>query len=98
MFEPPAGLVGKRSISVVDIEDVVGRGIVGDIDVRPAVLIQVGDGYAESITGNSQYARFGGRICERALAAIPVELVVTAAGLATSPRVAYVLTTRKIPG
>ena len=64
MLQPPSGLIGKCSVPVVDVDDIVGRDIVGDIDVRPAISVQVGDGDAESIAGIAQYAGFPRHIGE----------------------------------
>src|SRR5207247_1925248 len=49
MLEPGAGPVGERPISVVDVEDVVGGDVVGNVDVGPAVAVHVGDHVADAV-------------------------------------------------
>src|SRR5258706_13060349 len=78
VLEPARGLVGERTIAVVDVEDIVGRYVVRDVDVGSPIPVEVGDGHAESITELSQDAGLLGYVRERSVAVVPVELIVTA--------------------
>jgi hypothetical protein len=43
VLEPTGGFVRERPITVVDVKDVVGHAVVGDVDVGPPISIHVGD-------------------------------------------------------
>ena len=49
MLEPRAGPIGKRSIPVVDVEDIIGGDVVGHVEVGPPIPVQVGNRHPESI-------------------------------------------------
>ena len=80
VLEPLGSLVGERSVSIVDIHDIVGHDIVGDVDVGSAVSVQIGNGNAEPIAGLPQDARLSADIGERTIAVVAVELVVAVGG------------------
>ena len=86
VLEPSRGLVGERAIAVVDVEDIVGRDVVRDVDVGSPIPVEVGDGHAESITDLSQDAGLLGYVRERSVAVVPIELIVTAGARAPQTR------------
>src|SRR5207249_9431196 len=43
VLEPRTSPVGERSISVVDVEDIIGGDVVGDVEIGPPVPGQVGN-------------------------------------------------------
>src|SRR2546423_9567827 len=90
MLQPLRGLVGERSIAVVDVHDVVGGTVIRDIDVRPAVSVDIRYHDAESVAGIPQYAGFSGHVCEFARfpsdALVPIELVKAAGCRASQTR------------
>src|SRR5207249_9359378 len=43
VLEPRTSPVGERSISVVDVEDIIGGDVVGDVEIGPPVPVQVGN-------------------------------------------------------
>ena len=99
VLEPCGRVVGEGSIPIVDIQDIVGRVVVGDIDVGPPIPIQVGNRDAESKPDLPQDARFRGHVRERAVAVIAVESIVADGTLAAyAERVPFCLAARKIPG
>ena len=76
MLEPRTGLIGKRPIPVVDVEDIIGCDVVGDIDVGPAVTVHVCDDDPESIPDLLQDPRLPGYISKGPIAVVAIELVV----------------------
>src|SRR5205809_2391392 len=64
VLEPSRGLVGERAIAVVDVEDIVGRDVVRDVDVGSPIPVEVGDGQDRKSTrlnsshGYTSYAVF----------------------------------------
>ena len=84
--EPLRGPVGERAIPVVDIEDIVRGDVVRDIDVGPAIPIDVRYDDAEPIADVPQDPRFLRDIRERPVAIIAIELVVAARGLSARAR------------
>src|SRR5207237_3435168 len=75
-LEPGAGLVGERAVAVVDVQDVVGCGVVGDVDVGPTVSVHVRDHHPESVSDLLQDPRLPGYIREGPIAVVAIELVV----------------------
>ena len=49
MPEGPADDVCEGAVAVIEPEIVIGKEIVGDIDIRPAVVVEVADGDAEAV-------------------------------------------------
>ena len=86
MLQPLGGLVRERAVPVVDIQDVIGRPVVGDVDVGPAISIQVSNGHAESVPGLIQDTSLLRHVGEGSMAGIPVQHVVTARGFPTHAR------------
>src|SRR2546426_7361259 len=98
VLEPGGGLIGERSIPVVDIQDIVGRDVVGDIDVGPPVAVDVADHNAEPISELAENPCFAGNVGKRAVAVVAVQLVVTARVLAADAGGAFRLATPKVVG
>ena len=97
VLEPRAGPIGKRSIAVVDVEDVIGCDVVGDVEVGPPVPVQVGHRHAESIPELPQYPRFLRYIGECPVAVVAIELVVAGRAVtAYAQRVRVCCTTCKV--
>src|SRR2546425_12349976 len=76
MLEPRAGPIGKRAVAVVDVENVIGRDVVGDIEVGPPIPVQVGNRHPESIPDLPQYSRFPRYISEGPIAVIAIQRIV----------------------
>src|SRR5206468_11066917 len=70
------GLVGKRSVPVVDVEDIIGCDVVGDVDIGPAVAVHVRHHHPESVSDLLQDPRLPGYIREGPIAVVAIELVV----------------------
>ena len=98
VLEPAGGLIGERSVSVVDVQDIVGRDVVRDIDVGPPVAVDVADHNAEPISELAENPRFAGNVGKRAVAVVAIQLVVTAGVPAADAGRACFLTTRKVVG
>src|SRR5688500_19376478 len=86
---PPVGLVGKRPVAVVDVQDVVRRPVVRDVDVGPSIPVDIGHDDAEPVAGVAPYPRSPGCVPERTRlavgAVVPIQLVVTAWRLPPHP-------------
>src|SRR5439155_281807 len=89
VLEPRAGPIGKRSIAVVDVEDVIGCDVVRDVEVGPPVPVQVGHRHAESIPELPQYPRFLRYIGECPVAVVAIELVVAGRAVTAYAPVAH---------
>ena len=96
MLQRTSGCVDERSVTLIDVQDIVRRAVVRDIDVRPAISVHVGDDDAQAKAGIPQYAGFPGDIRERSVTAVPVEQVVTARRLTAHTRWVAPDATRKI--
>src|SRR5262249_28948113 len=65
--------IGKGSIVIVAIED-GGSAVAGDVDIGPAVFVEVQCGYAERVvTIGASDVRLGGDILEGSVATIVIE-------------------------
>ena len=77
----PAGFDGdvlERAVVLVLIER-AGGGIVGHVDIGPAVVVEVGDEHAQAVgAGGLQNAGFLGDIGERAVAVVVEENIFAA--------------------
>ena len=72
------GDLGERAVVVVLVEG-GGGGVVGDVDVGPAVVVEVGDQHAEAVSaGRLQNARFRRNIGEGAVAVVVEQDVLAA--------------------
>ena len=76
VLEPGTGLVGERSVPVIDVEDIVGCDVVGDVDIGPAVVVHVRHHHPESVSDLLQDPRLPGYIREGPIAVVAIELVV----------------------
>ncbi len=56
-------------------EDEVGRHVVGDVEVGPAVVGEVAEDHPEALAAGAAEARLGGGVFEGAVAAVQVEAV-----------------------
>jgi hypothetical protein len=77
--------VGERAVAVVDIQDVVGDDVVGDVDVGPRVAVDVGDRDAEAVAGDAEDPRLVRHIREVSLAVVLVELIVAVRRVVSHP-------------
>src|ERR1700688_4386768 len=67
--------VGERSITVVVVQD-VGAGIASDIDIGPAITVEVGRDRGQAVTsGSAQNAGFLRNVRECAIAVIVIKNV-----------------------
>ena len=85
--------VGEGAVVVVLVEG-GGSGVVGDVDVRPGVVVEVADDDAEAVgAGGFQDAGFGGDVSKRSVAIVPEQDVFSAqeAGRATGDEETFVL-------
>ena len=78
VLQPCSRFVGERPIAVVDVHDVVGNTVVGDVDVGPAISVQIGDDDTESVPSIPQNAGVIRDIREMSVTVIVIKLVVTA--------------------
>src|SRR5207244_13403889 len=79
MLEPRAGLIGERAIAVVDVEDIIGCDVVGDVEVGPPISVHVGHHHAESVPDLSQYPRFAGYTGKGPVAVVAIQRIVAGA-------------------
>src|SRR5262249_5903964 len=72
------GYVGELAVLSVLIKS-AGGGIVGDVDVRPAVIVEISREYTETISavGLEDAGRFG-NVCERTVTVVVIEDVFSA--------------------
>src|SRR5205807_1493520 len=96
VLQPLARLVRERAVPVVDIDDVVRNAVVGDVDVGPAIAVQIGDRDAEPVAGIAQDPGMIRHVRELAMAVVVVKLVVTARSSPTHPARMTGYTSRKI--
>ena len=94
------GDIGKRAIVIVVIEN-AGSAVAGDVDIRPAVIIEVESGDAESVvSGGLVDVRLGGDVFKFAVASIVVQNIFRAgqAARAAHDRDAFPYAGRALPG
>ena len=99
VLEPGSCLVGERSVPVVDVQDVVGCDVVGDIDVGPSIPVDVGHDHPESIPDLPQNPCLARYVREGPIAVVSIEFVVAGRAVTTHPeRVRLCCTTGKVLG
>ena len=98
MLQRAGGSVGERPVPIIHVENVVRQSVVGDVDVRPAVPVDVRYDHAEPVTGVFEDTRFFRHVRECAVAIIPIQLVVAARRRAAHARGMARDTTREILG
>ena len=102
MLQRLAGCVGESSVAIVDVDDIVGNAVVGDVDVGPAIPIQIGDDDAESIARiaeNARGARHVGELLRFSVGALAaIQLVVAPRCISAQARRMTGDAAREIPG
>ena len=67
------GPVAERAIPVVDVEDVIGRDVVGNVNVGPPIPVHVGHHHAQPVPDLPQDPRLARDIREAARAVVAIE-------------------------
>ena len=73
-------IVAKRPVTLIDPE-VVGVGVVRDVDIDPAVVVEVGGDHTQTAQLHASDTGGSGAILERSIAAVAIEQVVHAGEL-----------------